>query len=161
MVHFISKISTSPKDVIKNGGPNKLLDKEELPHISFEELDYSELLKGTGEEIKDICCQLISDKKGKRIVCLDLKGITTIADYFIICTGEVDVHLKAIADAVIEGMGERGIKAWHIEGYNEQRWILIDLVDVVIHIFNKELRNTYELEKLWGDAKLTEMEDLP
>ncbi len=54
LVHFISKISTSPKDVIKNGGPNKLLDKEELPHISFEELDYSELLKGTGEEIKDI-----------------------------------------------------------------------------------------------------------
>jgi hypothetical protein len=61
LIHFISKISTSPKDVIKNGGPNKLLDKEELPHISFEELDYSELLKGTGEEIKDIWVILLQE----------------------------------------------------------------------------------------------------
>jgi len=61
LVHFISKISTSPKDVIKNGGPNKLLDKEELPHITFEELDYSELLKGTGEEIKDIWVILLQE----------------------------------------------------------------------------------------------------
>jgi len=61
LVHFISKISTSPKDVIKNGGPNNLLDKEELPHISFEELDYSELLKGTGEEIKDIWVILLQE----------------------------------------------------------------------------------------------------
>lgn len=61
LVHFISKISTSPKDIIKNGGPNNLLDKEELPHITFEELDYSELLKGTGEEIKDIWVILLQE----------------------------------------------------------------------------------------------------
>jgi ribosome-associated protein len=100
-----------------------------------------------------LCCRLINEKKGLDPVCLDLRHVTTIADYFIICAGEVDVHRRAIADEIIQTMRQRGVKVWHVEGYDAEHWILIDLIDVVVHIFAPELRRAYELEKLWGDAR--------
>lgn len=104
-----------------------------------------------------LCCQFIQNKKGRDLVCLDLRGVTSIADFFIICTGDVNVHIRAIADEILDGLRQQGARAWHTEGYAEQRWILIDLVDVVIHVFCDEARKTYELEKLWGDAKRMEI----
>jgi ribosome-associated protein len=100
-----------------------------------------------------LCCRLINEIKGLDLVCLDLRDVTGIADFFIICSGEVEVHRRAIADEIIRALRQRGEKVWHLEGYGAERWILIDLVDVVVHIFSPELRRTYELEKLWGDAR--------
>ena len=109
------------------------------------------------EQTREDCIRFLQEKKGRDIVCLDVRGLTPVTDYFIICTGEVDVHIKALADGVIDGMKAQDMRPWHIEGYHEQRWVLIDYVDVVLHIFTPESRDLYELEKLWGDAKRTEV----
>lgn len=110
--------------------------------------------------IKNFIINFIQEKKGYDIVVLDLKQVTTIADYFIICTGSVPQHVKSIADNVIEKMEEKGFKSWHIEGKQAQTWILIDYVDIVVHIFTPETREFYRLEKLWADAKRTDIKNL-
>lgn len=76
-----------------------------------------------------------------------------MTDFFVICSGGSDVHVKAISDAVEEGLEARDVKKWHIEGYRHRRWVLLDYVDVVVHIFNRKAREYYALERLWGDAK--------
>ena len=83
---------------------------------------------------------------------LDLRKCSDVARYFIICSGSVDVHVKAIADNIIDGLKNKDIRAWHIEGYKNLQWVLLDYVDVVVHIFQPEIREYYSLEKLWGDA---------
>ena len=97
--------------------------------------------------------QLAHSKKAQDVLILDLREVSAVADYFVICSGTSDVQVKAIADAVIEGLKEEGVKAWHTEGFAARRWILIDFVDVVVHDFHVKSREYYMLEKLWGDAK--------
>ena len=96
----------------------------------------------------------ILNKKGEEIVVLDLRKVTSIADYFVIATGNSTVHVKAVADEVHEKMKreEREIP-WHIEGEEGRKWILIDYVDVVVHIFDRETRSFYDIEKLYDDAE--------
>ena len=101
------------------------------------------------------------DKKGFDIKVLDLRKLTSIADYFVICTASVEVHAKAIADWILESLEKEGVRAWHSEGYGACRWILLDYVDVVIHIFLKDVRDFYALEKLWGDAPVKEIREKP
>nr|MBN2278254.1 ribosome silencing factor [candidate division Zixibacteria bacterium] len=96
--------------------------------------------------------KLALSKKGSDVKILKLKNISSICDYFVIVSGDVDKHVKAIADAISDGLSEKGLNPWHIEGARGGRWILIDYVDVVIHIFQKSAREFYALEKLWGDA---------
>ena len=93
------------------------------------------------------------------IKILDLRRLTSITDYFVICTASVEVHAKAIADWTLENLEKKGIKVWHNEGYRACRWILLDYVDIVVHIFLKEVREFYALEKLWGDAPVEEICD--
>ncbi len=101
----------------------------------------------------------IMEKKGTDIVVIDLHGISSISDFFIIATGTSNVHLKAIADEIRDKMKkENGIIPWHIEGYEAQRWVLLDYVDIVVHIFNSETRSYYSLEKLWDDADIQHIE---
>jgi ribosome-associated protein len=95
------------------------------------------------------CCDLAIDKKAEGVTLIDLSAPT---DYFVICSGNSDRHVRAIADGVVEEMAKRGIRPWHVEGYSARKWILIDFVDVVVHIFNEETRRFYSLETLWGDA---------
>lgn len=92
------------------------------------------------------------DKNGIDIRILDIRKCSDVADYFVICTGSVDVHVKAIAENIVDKLGERGVKAWHKEGLQALSWVLLDYVTVVVHIFKPEIRNRYSLEKLWGDA---------
>lgn len=92
---------------------------------------------------------------------MDLRKITTMTDFFVICSGDSDTQVKAIADAVMEGMKAKGIQTWHIEGFMALHWVLLDYVDVVVHIFHKDTRNFYGLERLWGDAKFEYVEDNP
>ena len=97
----------------------------------------------------------IMEKKGEDIVIIDLRGITSISDFFIITTGSSNVHLRAIADEIHEKLKkEQNIIPWHVEGYAAQKWILLDYVDIVVHIFDANTRLYYSLEKLWDDAHI-------
>ncbi|MEE9431583.1 MAG: ribosome silencing factor [Melioribacteraceae bacterium] len=102
---------------------------------------------------------LIQDKKGYDIKIFDLQKISSFADYFIICSGDVNVHVKAIADEVDKKLRKDGTKCYHREGYNTLNWVLLDYFDVVVHIFKKDSREFYNLEKLWADAAVTEIEN--
>jgi ribosome-associated protein len=105
------------------------------------------------EALKDLIVEKIIEKKGGNILVLDLRKITSVTDFFVICSGTVEQHIKAIKDNIIEKLEEKGIKYWHIEGERANTWVLIDYVDVVVHIFHPLARDYYKLEKLWADAK--------
>ena len=98
------------------------------------------------------------EKKPEDIKFLDLTGITDIADHFVIATGNGGLHVKAIADH-IRDESNASEKPWHIEGYDNLKWVLLDYVDVVIHIFGKETRDYYDIERLWADAEITTISD--
>ena len=91
-------------------------------------------------------------KKATAIRLLDLRQLTDLTDYFVICTAAANLHGRAIADTLVEEMEKKKIKPLHKEGYQKGNWILLDFVDVVVHIFMKETREFYNLEGLWGDA---------
>ena len=100
-------------------------------------------------------------KKAENVLSMDLRGLSSACDIFVICTGTSDVQMKAIADAIKDGMTEGGEKPWHVEGAEGNRWILLDFIDIVVHVFNRETRDYYQLERLWGDAKIEIFEDEP
>ena len=99
-------------------------------------------------------------KKAGDIHILDVRQQTTITDFFIICSGSTDIHVEAILDAILEGL-EPETKPWHVEGRGAFYWVLIDYVDVVVHIFQQEARDFYQLERLWADAEMEVIEDKP
>jgi len=103
--------------------------------------------------------ELALTKKADDIKILDLRKITTIADFFVICTAHSEPQVKAVADAILEGAKKDGETVWHKEGTNMKSWVLLDFVDVVVHVFLKDTRAFYSLEKLWGDAEITEVTD--
>ncbi len=111
---------------------------------------------GSNEKIIQQILHGILEKKGFDIVILDLSKLTSpIAKYFVICTGNSDTQTKSIADSVEEAV-EKNLseKVWHSEGKNTGEWILLDYVDVLVHIFLPKSREFYKLEELWGDAKI-------
>lgn len=100
-------------------------------------------------------------KKADKVVVMDLRKLSPVADFFVICSADSDVQVRAIANAVEDGMEQRGVNAWHREG-GSSNWFVLDYVDVVLHVFHKNTRSHYSLEKLWGDAKIKHMsEDMP
>jgi len=98
--------------------------------------------------------QLINEKKGEDIVIFDLKNLSPITDYFVIANGLSDIHIRAIADHLMEYE-----KPDHVEGLEATSWILLDFFDVIVHVFSKETRQFYGLERLWGDAQIIEIKD--
>ena len=104
------------------------------------------------EEMAAAIADLAADRKAQDIVQLDLRGMIGYADYFVICSGRTDRQTRAIHDAIHEGMKARGILPRRVEGLSEARWILMDYLDVVVHIFTPETREFYRLEQLWGEA---------
>ena len=107
----------------------------------------------TPKRLAYLAGKLALDKKATDVRILDLRKLSTVCDFFVICSASVEIHAKAIADWITDNLEKKGISAWHHEGHQACRWILLDYVDVVIHIFLNEVREFYELEKLWGDAK--------
>ncbi len=98
-------------------------------------------------------------KKAVDIVVLNMHAVSGIADYFVICTGESELQVKAIYEAIEDGIKEAcGERPWHREGQEHRQWVLLDYVDLVVHIFSPEKRAFYDLERLWGDAP---MESVP
>lgn len=98
------------------------------------------------------------DKKARDVTVMDMRQVSGVADYFIIGTGDSDLQIKAVADAIRERIREQcAERPWHTEGTNSWQWVLLDYVDVVAHIFSAEKREFYSLERLWGDAPREEV----
>jgi ribosome-associated protein len=104
------------------------------------------------QELAREAAKLTLTKRAEDVVILDLRELDGVCDFFVIATGHSEIQVKAIADAVEEGLRERGMKPWHSEGFEARRWVLLDYVDVVVHVFHARAREYYLLDKLWGDA---------
>jgi ribosome-associated protein len=114
----------------------------------------------SSQDLSNIVAKGMLEKKGFDITILDLRKVkNAIADFFVICSGNVDVHVDAIADSVEEEVYKTTqIDPWQKEGKTNREWILIDYVDVVVHVFKKESREYYGLDELWGDAEVIRLE---
>jgi len=108
-------------------------------------------------EIALLAGKIAFEKKAEDVKIMDVRELTGVTDYFVLCSGHPDVHVKAISDAVQEGLKKSKVKVWHQEGYSALRWVLLDCVDVVVHVFQRDVREFYGLDRLWGDAALVEM----
>ena len=96
--------------------------------------------------------QAAEDKKAFDVIVLDLRKAAGFTDFFIICSGGNTRQIHAIADGIVEALGEEGVKPAHVEGYDRSEWILLDYFDFVVHVFAQETRMFYDLERLWGNA---------
>jgi len=100
-----------------------------------------------------IAVNAADDKKANDLVILDVSKVTSFANYFLLCTGDSSRQMQAIADEVEKQLREAGIRPSHVEGYQNSEWILLDCMDLVVHIFSKNARAFYDLERLWRDAQ--------
>ena len=114
----------------------------------------------TSKEMVKIAYNAIDDKKGMDISIIDISEISVLADYFIIAGGSNINQIKAIADNVVEQLGKEDVHPKSIEGYNNANWILMDYKDIIIHLFSKEDRLFYDLERIWQDGKVISPEEL-
>jgi ribosome-associated protein len=96
--------------------------------------------------------ELALDRKASDLLLLDLRGISTATDWFLIASGNSDTHVRSIAENVIDEMKKEGLRPSHVEGLRGGRWVLIDFIDFVVHVFHPAARDFYQLERLWGDA---------
>jgi ribosome-associated protein len=103
-------------------------------------------------ETARLCAEAADSKQASDILVMDLRGLTYIADYFVICSGSNITQVGAIADWIGQALAQSGIRTSHVEGEAEAKWVLMDYGDVVVHIFDEQTRMYYSLEKLWGDA---------
>ncbi|NKB70635.1 MAG: ribosome silencing factor [Candidatus Latescibacteria bacterium] len=103
--------------------------------------------------------EALQSKKGLDILLMDLRASTDTVDYFILCSGTSELHVKSLAEEVSGQLKLVGLPPWQVEGYKERNWVLIDCVDIAVHIFRQETREFYALERLWGDAECTRYED--
>jgi ribosome-associated protein len=97
-------------------------------------------------------------KKASDLVALDLRDLDGVSDYFLICSAGSDVQVKAVAEAVEEKLREAGERPWHVEGLEGRRWVLLDYVQMVVHVFHEKTRDYYMLDRLWGDARSVELD---
>ncbi|RTE08519.1 ribosome silencing factor [Paenibacillus whitsoniae] len=110
----------------------------------------------TPEQVLNFVINAVEDKKGMDIVTLDLNGISLIADYFVICHGNSETQVQAIATEARKKAHEYGVNIRSYEGIDTARWVLLDLGDVVLHVFHRDDRSYYNIERLWSDAKVVE-----
>ncbi len=102
----------------------------------------------------------LDEKKAQEIAVLEIDQVSSLADYFVICTGSSAPQLKAMADGAEKAMKEAGILPHHIEGHRGGTWILQDYGDVILHLFSEEAREFYDLDRLWADAKKVDLGDI-
>ncbi|MEO8479685.1 MAG: ribosome silencing factor [Gemmatimonadota bacterium] len=100
----------------------------------------------------DLVVSAIEDAKGTKLLVLDLRGLSDAADYFVIASGTSDAHVRGIAHRVVDTLYEEGMKVRHVEGLPAGRWVLLDVADIIVHLFHPETRAFYRLERLWQDA---------
>ena len=112
----------------------------------------------TSLETAKMADKALDSKKALDIKVIKIQDISAIADYFVIATGTSSTHVKALADEVEAQLDEAGISVSHVEGYRSNSWILLDYVDVVVHVFSDEAREYYDLERLWQDGEIIDIE---
>ncbi|HXH63522.1 MAG TPA: ribosome silencing factor [Gemmatimonadales bacterium] len=103
-------------------------------------------------EVLRLVVDALTDRKAADLVVLDLHGLCDATDYFVIASGTSDAHVRGMANHVVEALAPRGVNPHHMEGITQGRWVLLDFVDFVVHLFHPEMREFYQLERLWGDA---------
>jgi ribosome-associated protein len=102
--------------------------------------------------------QVATDNKAQDVVLLDLRGVTDMTDFFLIASGTSDTHVRALGEHIIAELKKEGYPVHHVEGLEKGRWVLLDFVDFVVHLFHPTLRNFYQLERLWADAQEVPLE---
>ena len=106
----------------------------------------------TPRQLAERAAEFAEGKKAEDILLMDLREVTNFADYFVLCTATSEPQLRAVADAIVDGLEALEHAVWHSEGYESRSWVLLDYVHIVVHVFLPETRGYYALEKLWGDA---------
>jgi ribosome-associated protein len=125
------------------------------------ELDFMPATSSTNSNslaLAQRAAQIAIDNRAQDVVLLDLRGVTDMTDFFLIASGTSDTHVRAIGQHVIEDMKKEGSPVHHVEGLEKGRWVLLDYVDFVVHVFHPTLRNFYQLERLWADAEQIPLE---
>lgn len=112
------------------------------------------------EVLIDNIVEALFERKAEDVTLIDVRGLTTLTDYFIVCHANADVQIKAIADNVLDKTIEQlNEKVWRKEGLESRRWVVLDYVNVVVHVFQRDQREFYNLERMWSDAEITHLED--
>ena len=107
----------------------------------------------TSTELAQRAAAVLLDHKANDVVLLSLAGVSDMTDYFLIASGTSDTHARAIGEHIMEGLKKEGSPVHHVEGLEKGRWVLLDFVDFVVHVFHPTLRNFYQIERLWADAE--------
>ncbi len=155
----MAKIPSTKKPAVKKAAAKKVATKKSAAKKSTSQASKIKKAKQTStknvELLHDAIIEAIRDRKANNIVSLNLSNIEdSVADYFIICSGDVNTHIKSIADNAEEDVRKKiGEKPWHAEGFENLEWVIVDYVNVVLHIFKKDIRDFYRLEDLWSDAE--------
>jgi ribosome-associated protein len=108
-------------------------------------------------ELLRLAADTALSKKARDPVALDLRDLDGVCDYFFLCSCSSEVQVKAVAEAIEDRLRERGARPWHIEGREGRRWVLLDYVEVVVHVFHEKTREYYLLDRLWGDARSVDL----
>ena len=116
----------------------------------------SKVKADNSNELAAQIAQFALDKKAENVISLNVKDLTSITDEFVICSSDTNIQVKAIADSIRKNTDHKPIR---IEGYEHLNWVLLDYIDVIVHIFRTSERNYYNIEKLWADAPLREFDD--
>ena len=120
-------------------------------------------MPGKKKEATEVIAHKVSDlmlaKKARNIRILDVRSVTPMTEFFINCTSDSHPQTKAISDHIEDELRKDGVKPWHIEGIENREWILMDYVNIIVNIFSQKSREYYQLERLWGDAVITEIAD--
>mgnify|MGYP001662486914 CR=1 FL=1 len=172
----LEKNGSGQFDELQMPGDTDIYETEEdyIDDEEYTEIEYETLMAESGEQKKAIIPENMQDprelakavvsvldsKKARGLKVLYVGDKTVIADYFVLCTGTSNTQLRALSSELEEKLAEAGIHPGHIEGYNEASWIIMDYASVIVHIFDRESRNFYNLEKLWGEAEEIDISEL-
>ncbi len=121
---------------------------ESMPRVGVSRTRHISGLSASVRRALELC----QERNARDAILLDLRGLSDATDFFLIASGNSDVHVRAISDHIMNGLAAEGLRPAGVEGQRSGRWVLIDYIDVVIHVFHPALREFYQLERLWGDA---------
>jgi ribosome-associated protein len=134
-----------------------MTDGETIPRPESEKATRDRLKAGGAPEELEHVLDAALERNARKVLILDLRGLSDVADYFVIASGDSDTHARAVADNILDRVRAAGLRPVGVEGQHAGRWILLDFVTVIVHIFLPRVRDFYQLERLWGDAPRFEL----
>lgn len=131
-----------------------------MPDISKPSKNQFKTSDPSTKELLEVITDALLERKGQNIVLLDVSELTTLTEYFVVCHGTSDTQIKALADNVMaKAKEELNEKVWKREGFEGRTWIILDFVNIVVHVMSEQKRDFYGIERMWNDADLTRIED--